>query len=176
MGGGASGQIDIGGAVASERGDVEVGEELSAVPRLPEEDALSVAGEGDDEVVSGGEFAALAIGVLILGHQIVIPTDTEERSIIGGEEDARMPEPGQEGSRGGCGRGALFAEEFEGVGLAQLAAAVVEDEGELVAMEQDGDDVGWCWGFDWLGEHGRILSGGIAPQGQECPAGAEEEA
>src|SRR5436305_9873483 len=80
-------------------GDGDFSEGLSPVPAIPEDQPLSVGGDGGDEGGGCRQVTQAAVDGRVLGHQRVVKADALDGAVVARQQQTYLPEPRQ------CGGG-----------------------------------------------------------------------
>src|SRR5688500_15295732 len=86
---------------------------LAPVPRVPDDEPLTVAGDRGDEVARPGDGAGAAVGADVLRDERVVGAHALDGAVVTGDQQPRAAEPREPAGGAGLAGDVLLAADFK---------------------------------------------------------------
>ena len=154
--------------------EVEFAGGEAAFPGVPEDEALTIGGDGGDPRCRGGEHSAPEVRAGIAGADFVVQADAGDGAGFLGQEDSKIVQPGEEcGRRDGPGVMALLLE-LKILEIADADAAVGGDDEQFGRANEKGNDLGFGFRSDGIEASARRGDENAGATGEDGVSGRED--
>jgi len=122
--------------------DKYVGKRFSAVPWMPENQALPVSRDGRDSIIGPGGDPQAGIRAGVLRHQLIIRTDADDRTLLGRQKKPGIAHPWQNRCRPDPAGAALTVLQPQIFRMPRTNVAIAVSRQNPLRLNEDSDNIG----------------------------------